>query len=217
MRLNWLISFFVKISKLHPHFSYLWICNSPCDNFLFFFLTITFFIFYFEAESKKLPYSLLFQKTIAYEYENKNVGYLKQLFMQMSRCRRWRICHAIRDARTEQSMYTLTCIQLLPHSDSLPDSHKHWSPELQRKWLEFKQTCQPELVLSSVPSGSSVSPLFSALIISVPFQYADFIISQPDLHEKLLYSSWLLVSWYYWDHQHNCIPVGMERLCCVFY
>lgn len=32
----------------------------------------------------------------------------------------------------------------------LPDSQKHWSPELQRKWLESKQTCQPELVLSSV-------------------------------------------------------------------
>lgn len=27
-----------------------------------------------------------------------------------------------------------------------PDSQKHWSPELHRKWLVFKWTCQPELV-----------------------------------------------------------------------
>lgn len=47
-------------------------------------------------------------------------------------------------------------------------------------------------------SGSSGSPLFSALIIGVSFQYADFIntVSQLDLDEKLLYASWLLVSCY---------------------
>lgn len=43
------------------------------------------------------PYSLC-QKAIKNKYENKNAGYLKHLFMQMSRCRCQRICHAIRDA-----------------------------------------------------------------------------------------------------------------------
>lgn len=141
---------------------------------------------------------------------------------EQMRCQR--ICHAILDAshavmqrctrknwakHVHTSMHTITasfnCLTLRSiEAQSCRGSGWYLSRHADQNW-----SCRL--------SGSSVSPLFSALIIGMSFQYADFIISQPDLHEKLLYASWLLVSCYCWDHQHYCIPVGLERLHCVFY
>ncbi len=137
----------------------------------------------------------------------------------MSRCGSWRICHAIRDAsravvwrckRKKQAKHVDTYMRTITASfsrltvrcieaQSCTGSGWYLSGHANQKW-----------------SGSSVSPLFSALIIGVSFQYADFIISQPDLHQKLLYAIWLLDWCYCWDHQDDGIPVGLERLCCVF-
>lgn len=69
-----------------------------------------------------------------------------------------RIHHAICDVsravmrqstRKKQAKHVHTYMHTITASFSCPDSQKHWSPELHRKWLVFKWTCQPELVLSS--------------------------------------------------------------------
>lgn len=79
-------------------------------------------------------------------YANEQMSSLKNL-----PCNLWRkpCCYA--------ALYTQELSKACTHLHAynywlihLPDSQKHWSPEMQRKWLVFKQTCQPELVLSSI-------------------------------------------------------------------
>lgn len=148
----------------------------------------------------------------------KKAGYLKHLFMQMSRCGSWIICHAICDAsravmrrckRKKQAKHIDTYMRTITASFS----------RLTVRSIEAQSCTGSGWYLSGHAnqnwSGSSASPLFSALIIGMSFQYADFIISQPDLHEKLLYATWLL-DCYCWDHQYDGIAVGLERLSCVF-